>query len=212
MTIYFSSPRYPDDVFDRLWISRSDGFISRLVPINTSSDVDTNDSNNIYKLPAQVLSTAIKPASGYTLRYDPQNYDDNSSYIKYYVCFHFAEIEEVKEGEIREFVIDVNEGNYISEPITLEYLKPFSRCPNKTFEGHFNFTINATAKSNLPPLLNALEMYYVLSLPNLPTDPGDGAFFSLFNLSFKSFIFLYVYICLIAIIFYISFYDVIPHI
>ncbi|GMY34440.1 putative leucine-rich repeat receptor-like protein kinase, partial [Fagus crenata] len=163
--------RYPDDVFDRLWLPTSDVFISKSVSIKTSSDIDTNDSNNIYKLPAQVLSTAIKPASGYTLRYDLSNYVQNI----YYVCFHFAEIEEVKEGEIREFFIDVNEGNYISEPITLEYLKPFSRCPNKTFEGHFNFTINATAKSNLPPLLNALEIYRVLSLPYLPTDPGDVA-------------------------------------
>jgi hypothetical protein len=211
LTIYFSSPRYPDDVFDRLWVPRSDGFISKLVSIDTYSDIDTNDSTNIYKLPAQVLSTAIKPASGYTLRYDLGNYDQDSSY-EYYVCFHFAEIEELKEGEIREFFIDVNEGNYISENITLEYLKPFSRCPNQTFEGHFSFTINATAKSNLPPLLNALEIYHVFSLPDLPTDPGDGAFFSLFNHCFKSFIILYVYIGLIAIIFYIAFYDVIPHI
>ena len=148
-----------------------------------------------------MLRTAIQPASGYNVLSYQMKDRDNGDYFKCYVCFHFAEVEKVKEGEIREFVIDVNEENYISKPITLEYLKPFSRCPNKTLEGHFNFTINATAKSNLPPLLNALEMYYVLSLPNLPTDPGDGAFFSLFNLSFKSFIFLYVYICLIAIIF-----------
>ncbi|GMY34406.1 putative leucine-rich repeat receptor-like serine/threonine-protein kinase [Fagus crenata] len=173
------SVRYPDDVFDRLWISRSNGFISKSVSINTSSDIDTNDSYNIYKLPAQVLSTAIKPASGYTLHYNLPDYNDDSS-NEYYVCFHFAEIEELKEGEIREFLIDVNVGNYTSEPITLEYLKPFSRCPNKTFEGYFNFTISATAKSNLPPLLNALEIYKVISLPDLPTDPGDGSHFLTF--------------------------------
>ena len=116
---------------------------------------------------------------------------DNGDYFKCYVCFHFAEVEKVKEGEIREFVIDVNEGDYISEPITLEYLKSKSVCPNRTFQGQFSFTINATAKSTLPPILNAFDAYEVLSFPLLPTHPADGA------LSFLSIIIIIIIIIII---------------
>ncbi len=110
-----SSPRYSDDAFDRFWHSFTQGFISKWVPISTSSDIDTQDINNSYKLPAQVLKTAIKPTSGYRALSFVD--DIGSSSRKYFACFHFAEIE-LTEGEIREFVIDVNEGDYISEPIT----------------------------------------------------------------------------------------------
>ena len=173
--IYFSSPRYSDDVFDRLWHGTLEGFILPSVPISTLSNIDTQGSNDSYKLPAQVLRTAIQPASGYSvLSYEMAN-RDNGEYFKCYICFHFAEVEEVKEGELREFVIDVNERDYISEPITLEYLKPKSVCPNRTFQGQFSFTINATAKSTLLPILNAFDIYELLSFPSLPTHPADGA-------------------------------------
>ena len=126
-----------------------------------------------------MLKTAIKPTSGYRALSFVD--DIGSSSRKYFACFHFAEIE-LTEGEIREFVIDVNEGDYISEPITLEYLKPKSVCPNRTFQGQFNFTINATAKSTLPPILNAFEIYEVISLVFLPTYPEDGTFFNSLSL------------------------------
>nr|POE85929.1 receptor-like protein kinase [Quercus suber] len=94
---------------------------------------------------------------------------------KYYVCFHFAEIAKPTQGKKREFIIDVEGGNYTSEPITLEYLKPLSICPQngQPFEGHFSFSINATMESGLPPIVNAIEYYSVISLPYKPTDPKD---------------------------------------
>ncbi|KAM3747460.1 hypothetical protein ACB098_05G037000 [Castanea mollissima] len=166
--------RYKDDVYDRLWRSRST--LLNWVPINTSSVIDTHDSNDSYQLPAQVLRTAVQPPSGYNaLTY----YGTNNPYngCKYYVCFHFAEIAKPTQGKKREFIIDVGGGNYTSEPITLEYLKPLSICPQngQPFEGGFSFSINATTESGLPPILNAFEVYNVISLPYKPSDPRDVA-------------------------------------
>ena len=177
MTIYFSSTRISGDVFDRLWYTITSTFFEKdWVPINTSSIIDTQGTNDSYQLPAQVLRTAIQPSSA---TFEAIVYDRNSTYSsRFYVCFHFAEIKQLKEGEIREFVIAVNEGDYMSENIILEYLKPLSICPNQTFEGHFRFSIKATQKSNLPPILNAFEIYEVLSIGDIPSDPRDGMFSS----------------------------------
>uniref|UniRef100_A0A7N2N885 Malectin-like domain-containing protein n=1 Tax=Quercus lobata TaxID=97700 RepID=A0A7N2N885_QUELO len=57
-------PRYEDDVYDRLWLSRST-LLSNWVPINTSSVINTQDSNDSYQLPEQVLRTAVQPPSGH---------------------------------------------------------------------------------------------------------------------------------------------------
>lgn len=135
-------------------------------------------SNDSYKPPTEVLRTAVQPSSGYhALSFYDLNLTGDS--LKSYVCFHFAEIAKLTQGKKREFIIHVNGGNYTSEPITLDHLKPLSICLNQTFEGHFNFSINATAESDLPPILNAFEQYTVYSLQFKPTDSGDGMFFCL---------------------------------
>ena len=71
---------------------------------------------------------------------------------------------------------------YFSEPVTLEYLKPLSVCSKRKFEGSYSFTINATTKSTLPPILNAFETYEVIPLAFLPTYPEDGTFFNSLSL------------------------------
>ena len=171
----FSYPRYKSDVYDRLWYSVRT--LSNWVPINTSLAIDMQSSNDSYKPPLEVLRTAVQPPSGYhALRFDDNTSVDAS---KRYVCFHFAEIAKLKQGMKREFIIDVNGGNHISEPIMLDHLKPLSICLNQIFKGHFSFSINATTGSDLPPILNAFEVYGVISPFYLfkATDSRDGMFF-----------------------------------
>ncbi|XP_065633076.1 putative leucine-rich repeat receptor-like protein kinase At2g19210 isoform X2 [Quercus suber] len=162
--------RYKEDVYDRLWyIYGTLNYNS--VRINTSSDIDVQDSNDGYKLPAQVLRTAVQASGAYnnTLSYP----FPGISHRRWYVCFHFAEIAELTQGKKREFIISVNRGDYTSKPITLEYLTPLSICPNRTFESPFHFSIDATMESDLPPILNAFELYSVAPLLSKPTDHGD---------------------------------------
>ncbi|KAL0010247.1 hypothetical protein SO802_005355 [Lithocarpus litseifolius] len=164
--------RYKDDVYDRLWYTY--GALPNSVPINTASDIDVQNSNDSYQPPSDVLKTAVQPSSGYRSLsfYDPTNYTGES-----YACFHFAEIAKLTQGRKREFIIDVNEGSYISEPITLDYLKPLSICLDQIFKGQVHFVINATAGSDLPPILNAFELYTVISQFDLhkPTNSRDVA-------------------------------------
>jgi uncharacterized membrane protein YkvI len=38
----------------------------------------------------------------------------------------------------------------------------------------YNVSINATAKSTLPPIINAVEVFYIISTTNVGTDSQDG--------------------------------------
>ena len=110
--------------------------------------------------------------------YHSLSYSDLNLTVKIYVCFHFAEIEKLTQGKKREFIINVNGGSYISEPITLDYLKSLSICLNQIFERQFSFVINATTGSDLPPILNAFELYAVIPQSDLhkPTNSRDGMY------------------------------------
>ena len=170
INVSLSHPRYKNDVYDRIWYPFS--AFSNSVPIYASSDIDIQNSNDGYQLPSEVLRTAVQPSSGY--------YSLSSDHVdlfeETYVCFHFAEIAKPTQRKKREFIIDVNGGSYISEPLTLDYLKPLSICLNKTFKAPFKFVINTTTGSDLPPILNAFELYDVISHLDLnkPTNSRDG--------------------------------------
>ena len=86
MTNAFVCPRYEDDVYDRLWFSRST--LSNWVAINTSSVINTQDSNDSYQPPAQVLRTAVQPPSGHNALTFVHSYGTENPYNgdKYYVC------------------------------------------------------------------------------------------------------------------------------
>ena len=157
-----SNLRYKNDVYDRMWYP----YIKwpNSVPINTSSDIDIQNNNDSYRLPPEVLRTAVQPSSSYhSSSYSEPPFYNTGNWC---VCFHFAEIVKLTQGKKREFIISVSGGThtYTSEPITLDHLKPLSICLNRSFAGHFSFVINATTGSDLPPILNAFEVYYVIPL------------------------------------------------
>nr|XP_023910663.1 G-type lectin S-receptor-like serine/threonine-protein kinase CES101 [Quercus suber] len=165
--------RYKNDVYDRMWYP----YIKwpNSVKINTSSDIDIQNNNDSYRLPPEVLRTAIQPSNGdNSLIYDsPPSYNTGNLCF----CFHFAEISKLTQGKKREFIISVYGGTdtYTSEPITLDHLKPLSICVNRRIEGPFRFVINATTRSDLPPILNAFELHSVIPQFDLhePTNSRD---------------------------------------
>lgn len=66
----------------------------------------------------------------------------------------------------------------------LENLKPVT-VASLPISGHnLNLTISATARSSLPPLLNAVEFFTVAQLPNSPTFLDDFIFISMLPLNF----------------------------
>ncbi|GKV27221.1 hypothetical protein SLEP1_g36415 [Rubroshorea leprosula] len=165
----FSTTRYKDDVYDRIWkhITFPGASLNK-----TMINIDIQDSNNNYRIPTEILKTAIQPSN----RWDSLSYwfKMPTDYFErdLYVYFHFAEIVNTTEDQRREISITLN-GVKLA-PITLEYLKPLSIGPqNFPIKGFVNFSIDATAESSLPPLLNAFEIYMDVKFPTSPTHLVD---------------------------------------
>ncbi|KAG8643348.1 hypothetical protein MANES_11G030900v8 [Manihot esculenta] len=166
--------RYKNDVYDRLWDTLTP---ADCIALNTTANIEVQSINNTLKTPVEVLRTAAQVRS-------PLRSLGNSFpgvYIaaesEYYACFHFAEILPISQGKgkhRREFTINFNGANY--GHITLQYLNPLTMCygPRKSRDSGFvEFSINQTGRSDLPPILNAFELFYVMPPLGSPTDPAD---------------------------------------
>lgn len=99
-----------------------------------------------------------------------------NKYSRYYVYFHFAEIQQLAPGLRRIINITLNDENILSEPITLEYMKPVTISNKNATQGFVRFSIRATAESDAPPILNAFEVYELITDLNSPTDIKDGMY------------------------------------
>ncbi|GMI77966.1 hypothetical protein like AT4G29990 [Hibiscus trionum] len=159
--------RYKNDTYDRIWYPYK---LPNSVPIKTSSDFDTRGGGSSYKLPVEVLRTAVLPSHGSNSLTDSFMLSMVSN--EYNVYFHFAELEDF-EDKLREISITVN-GGITQGPFTLQYLKPLSISFQKLrIEGNFTFTIASTNESGLPPILNALEIYRLRKFRGSATDSSD---------------------------------------
>ncbi|XP_058004942.1 putative leucine-rich repeat receptor-like serine/threonine-protein kinase At2g19230 isoform X2 [Hevea brasiliensis] len=164
--------RYKDDVYDRFWSTFTPDY---LISLNTTSNIDVKSSNNTLKTPVEVLRTAAQPRSPLRSIFHPYVLQTYNPDFEYYACFHFAEILQISQGKPRrEFTINFNGVNYGT--FALQYLKPLTICsgPRKSrFTGVIEILINSTVRSDLPPILNGLEIFYVTPPPASPTDPAD---------------------------------------
>ncbi|KAK0594998.1 hypothetical protein LWI29_002465 [Acer saccharum] len=168
--------RYPEDVYDRIWCPRFD----RLIQISTESKINTESFGDAYQVPDRVLRTASRTQNACIPLILPFNPPDSASLC--YIYFHFAEIEKLKDGQKRKLRVDLcgETGLKVTEPITLEYLKPMIlTSTDLPISGtKLQFSINATGGSDLPPILNAVEIFMFVGLPLSPTNLNDGKFSS----------------------------------
>ncbi|XP_044496589.1 senescence-induced receptor-like serine/threonine-protein kinase [Mangifera indica] len=165
-----SRTRYPVDIYDRLWkpISFPDWIV-----ISTESSIYAQSLDDGYKIPAEVLKTAAKSLNAsipLSLYFDPP---DSSSQC--YVYFHFTEIEKLKVGQKRELSIRLNGERNLTKWTSIEYLKPTTIAPNNPpINGtRLHFSIYAAEGSDLPPILNAIEICVFVELPLSPTNLND---------------------------------------
>lgn len=131
-------------------------------------------SNNGYKVPNKVLGTAVKCVSGPIY----VSWQSKFTISKFYVYFHFAEIEKLEGGKQRTLNIRFNDF-YNLETLTLDYLKTQTVASFAlTGETKYNFSISGV-DSGLPPILNAYEIYQHKDFYRLPTIEKEGKFNSL---------------------------------
>lgn len=163
-------------MYDRLWTTRTP---DDCIALNTTANIEVQSINNTLKTPVEVLRTAAQVRSPLrSLGHSFPGVRLFAAESEYYACFHFAEILPISQGKgkhRREFTISFNGANY--GHITLQYLNPLTMCygPRKSRDsGYVEFSINQTGRSDLPPILNALELFYVTPPLGSPTDPADG--------------------------------------
>ena len=85
--------------------------------------------------------------------------------------------------------IDLNGERYLTESVKLDYLNVLTIAPNNppiTGE-RLHVTINAAEGNKHPPILNAIEAFVLIELPNKPTAIEDGNVSSLFYFPCKNY-------------------------
>ncbi|KAL5540175.1 hypothetical protein UlMin_045926 [Ulmus minor] len=160
--------RYSEDVLDRFWYVLYEPDSCR--NISTSRTIEYS-SEDVYKMPSAVMRTACTPINAndsLDIWWEPSD-----STLKYYVFFHFAEIEELKANQKRMFEILYN-GQQFKEPFSPEYLSRLTVYNKRPLTGErHNFSFSKTQNSTLPPIINALEIYSVKEFLQAETDQQD---------------------------------------
>ena len=143
----------------------------------------TESNDDPHKVPPALLQTACRATnSSFPLEYTWTPREGSNS--RYYFCFHFAEIEKLPSGQFREMSITFNDVHTITSSIKLlQYLTPQSLC-SKGYDVVLNqvnkLSISATSASSLPPILNAIQIFYTMDTTNSLTFSQDGTFLFLF--------------------------------
>ncbi|KAJ0250383.1 Leucine-rich repeat protein kinase family protein [Hirschfeldia incana] len=164
--------RYPDDGFDRIWFpSTPDG--SKQLSSSSPPSLSRN-STLTFRLPQVAMRTAVVPnVSGGSLDFGWVP-DDPS--LEFYFYMYFMELQEpssTNSAERREFAIFLN-GEAFSPPLNVTYLRPKALFTVRPLQAErFQFSIRQTPDSDLPPLINAMEVYFVNKLLQSPTDQTD---------------------------------------
>ena len=89
---------------------------------------------------------------------------------------YFSELQLLRGNATRQFYININGYLWLPEAFTPDYLRTnpvYSISPSQG-SARYNVSINATANSTLPPIINAVEVFSVISTTNVGTDSQDG--------------------------------------
>lgn len=168
--------RYPDDPYDRLWLKYPSSDTAGSRTLTSAQNVNASNPYCRDKAPVAVMSTALtwpKDNTGFTL---PLSVSGGRNYV---VLLWFAEIEPKAHIHSREFVVGVD-GNW-QDPIDI--LNVTKEIKYEAYEwgygsialsGTSAIALNATSRSALGPILNALEVYGVSDPVQPRTDMREG--------------------------------------
>ncbi|KAF7814204.1 putative LRR receptor-like serine/threonine-protein kinase [Senna tora] len=167
-----SHTRYKDDIYDRLWYNEK--YMKDWEALNRNVDIVADEST--YELPQQVLRSAAKSLNlSSSLHFDYNSiWRDLEESSLYYVYFHFAEIEQLPYGHKRIINISLySNESILSIPVNLKYLEPITISPQYSTQSFVQFRISAASESSAPPILNAFEVYKLVTSLSPQTDIRD---------------------------------------
>ncbi|CAA7036745.1 unnamed protein product [Microthlaspi erraticum] len=167
LTLDCGKSRYPDDAYDRAWISY---FQDDWKQISTGLTVNTSDS---FRLPQAALKTAGIPAFGSSTFVDKE-YPD-SSQDRVYMYLHFSEVQVLAANETREFDISFNNDSVIQsyKPVYLQSKTVYNKLPVICEDKECVLSLKKTPKSTHPPMLNAIEVFTVTEFLQSETFESD---------------------------------------
>ncbi|RID40340.1 hypothetical protein BRARA_J00394 [Brassica rapa] len=174
-----SPVRYVEDMYDRIWIPRNFGYCRE---INTSLPVLSDD--NSYNLSSLVMSTAMTPTN--TTNPIAMTLENSDPNVRYFAYVHFAEVEDLslRPNQTREFDIRIN-GVTVHAAFRPKYLQTNTFVLNPESQTDIVFSLVRTAKSTLPPIINALEIYIANSFSQSLTNEEDVNAVTGVNTSYK---------------------------
>ena len=167
--------RYPDDPYDRIWFPYVD--VTRWAEISTDMQVATG--NVYFEPPFAVMQTAIRPrnvSENIKFTLELQSNFPRDLWLGYIDSLHFAELQRLPSDALREFNINNGALNYRKayRPDYLSIFTIYSQEPTQ-FGSEYTMSLDATANSTLPPIINAIEIFSVISTALVGTDSQDGA-------------------------------------
>ncbi|KAF8727331.1 hypothetical protein HU200_018933 [Digitaria exilis] len=166
--------RYPDDPYDRAW--------TPWINPEEWSEISTAEQvGGLPTAPSAVMQTAVTPLNGtkMSIAFSWVAVPNHVYPVPRYICFfHYAELQslDAKKNETRQFYITINGKPFYHLPITPHYLftdAVYDTKPNWWGFDQYNVTLNATANSTLPPVINAVEVFSVISTANVGTYAQD---------------------------------------
>ncbi|KAJ8638598.1 hypothetical protein MRB53_012865 [Persea americana] len=168
-SIYKVNIRYPEDPFDLIWQPTED---ASWISFGASQNVTIKDKAIVPQ--TTVMMTTVRPANNSDALY--LNWTTRDFSAQFHVYMHFAKLELLGANMKREFAICCGNNSCYSSPIRPEYLVTTTIQTPQPLSGQQNYTCSftKTPNSNRPPILNAIEMFTILQLPETPTREEDG--------------------------------------
>lgn len=138
--------------------------------LSSNEDILTQ---NIYKPPGIVMSTAVTPfneSAPIQFSWNSDNLND-----QYYSYLHFNEVEKLAENETRAFNIMMN-GELMYGPEIPAYRSVDTIFSTVTLTGarKYIFSLSRTENSTLPPIINGFEVYKLIDFSQSETNQDDG--------------------------------------
>ncbi|KAK3135027.1 hypothetical protein QOZ80_5BG0413720 [Eleusine coracana subsp. coracana] len=165
--------RYPDDPYDRVWLPWSDP--AEWLEVSTAEVVNGVFGSN-FEMPSVVMQTAVTARVSKSIEF---SWDAEPSHVypdPGYICMlHFAELQHLNSNASRQFSITINGHVWYSlyRPYSFTSDTVYSKLPQHG-STKYNISIKAAANSTLPPIINAGEVFSVISTANVRTDVQDA--------------------------------------
>lgn len=143
-----------------------------MTSINTKTNIKDYDGSQ-YEAPKSVLRTALSPISSSNITIFLDDNPFNDADFTCIVVFYFLDFRNLSANQSRQFNISIDDDLWYSD-VQLTYLQATYRVvdPSQPYS-HVSLYTLSEYNSTLPPILNAIELYWRMEMEQL-TSADDG--------------------------------------